>query len=351
MILTKLNSLKINSEDDRKTQEIISVLRKQFQSSNINIILGAGFSYGVYQLLGDIEKQLYVAEYIEKNKEKVLRLKKRFFKGSILPYLDDKKRRVGMNERNQFIRNLGDIVAHRHSTILHKIVNVYTTNYDLLVEESLENCNLNYTDGFSGRINPIFSTANYGLILHQQTSISSMTSESVTFNLYKVHGSLNWGCDNDRIIYSDPKQKIKMIEDSLKADDFENEYKKLAIINPTKDKLNETVLNVNYYDQLRMFCNELEKNNTILLAFGFSFADEHIQSMTIRALMSNPTLTLIIFSFDEKSTKFYQAIFKDCTNVNIIQLVENDQENNENVVAFSIEKANAVLEAILDGIK
>ena len=43
-------------------------------------------------------------------------------------------------------------------------------------------------------------------------------------------------------------------------------------INPEKNKFNSTVMNSNYYDQIRMFANDMERQNAILLSFGFSFA-------------------------------------------------------------------------------
>lgn len=65
-----------------------------------------------------------------------------------------------------------------------------------------------------------------------------------------------------------------------KVEDFVNEYNNLHIINPTKEKFEETLLSNVYYDLLRMYSNELEKNNTVLFVFGFSFKDEHIYSIT-----------------------------------------------------------------------
>ena len=49
----------IGNGADITFQSQINTLKKQFQSSNINILLGAGFSFGVAQLLGDIEN-LYI---------------------------------------------------------------------------------------------------------------------------------------------------------------------------------------------------------------------------------------------------------------------------------------------------
>src|SRR5699024_5056509 len=83
--------------------------------------------------------------------------------------------------------------------------------------------------------------------------------------------------------------------------DFYKEYKGLPIINPTKYKFHETVFEQHYYQQLRSFSYELEKRNSVLIIFGFSFADEHILDIFKRSL-SNPNLEVYLISY-EKNTQ------------------------------------------------
>ena len=350
MKIININKSSFDESSDFTFQNQINTLRRQFQSSNINIMLGAGFSYGVAQLLGDVENRLFVAEFINDDKEEVTKIEKEFFEKSILPMADSEKVKVGEYERVRFFDTIKKIVENRQSSILHKIVNVYTTNYDLLIETAFEKSHVDYVDGFTGKLNPTFSTANYGMIFSHQTSISSMTSEMVTFNLYKVHGSLNWQCVGDEICQCNHIRKIKDIEKHLCDNNFDFYYSSLHIINPTKEKIEKTVLNVVYYDQLRMYCNELEKSNTILLSFGFSFADEHILQMTKRSLKGNPTFSLIIFSFNEESTKQYEKTFGDYSNVIVYQLVEKS-EDNLLVTDFTQEFVNNLLQEVYNGTK
>lgn len=293
MKTVKLFYENLGKPEDQETQSQINKLRKQLQSSNINIILGAGFSCSVVRLLGDIEEKMCEAETL--GKEKLQELQKEFFISSILPLTDESKTVVGETERVEFLSLLGKILSNRQSSILHKIVNIFTTNYDLLLETAFEKGGLDYVDGFSGKLRPSFSTANYGMIFSRQTSISSKTSEVVTFNLYKVHGSLNWYNAGDNIFCSDYIAKINRLNSVIESEEFSKLYEnELAIINPTKKKLNTTVLDVNYYDQLRMYCNELEKSNTILISFGFSFNDEHIRQMTFTFVCFNAKQSSII---------------------------------------------------------
>ena len=53
-----------------------------------------------------------------------------------------------------------------------------------------------------------------------------------------------------------------------------------------------------YYELLRIYNNELDREGTLLVSFGFSFGDSHILGITKRAL-KNPTLKLVAFAFND----------------------------------------------------
>ena len=95
MNVLKINLNKIADTMPNETTMVLGDMRKQLQSSNVNILLGAGFSFGVYELLGNIETELFIAEYIDCDDKKANELKKKFFTGSILPYLDSTKKQIG----------------------------------------------------------------------------------------------------------------------------------------------------------------------------------------------------------------------------------------------------------------
>ena len=108
---------------------------------------------------------------------------------------------------------------------------------------------------------------------------------------------------------------------------------------PTKQKFHNTVLNLNYYELLRIFSNELEKNQSLLLVFGFSFNDEHILEIVKRSL-ANPTLLVYIFCFTEdEANKIYKK-FENCENFNNIKFIYDDQSN------FDLERLNKELDNI-----
>ena len=45
----------------------------------------------------------------------------------------------------------------------------------------------------------------------------------------------------------------------------------------------------------------MEKNTSLLIVAGFSFADEHIAKITLRAANSNPTLQVLVFAYDNNA--------------------------------------------------
>ena len=97
------------------------------------------------------------------------------------------------------------------------------------------------------------------------------------------------------------------------------------IVNPTKKKFEDTTLNQTYYDLLRIYANELEKENSVLFVLGFSFADEHIRDLTLRVANTNPTLKIYIVSHCQTRTDEYQKL-EDAKNKNVEILFPNDDK-------------------------
>ena len=101
---------------------------------------------------------------------------------------------------------------------------------------------------------------------------------------------------------------------------FRDAYDELVMINPRKAKFRETVLDLHFYELMRLYANALEKPTTCLFAMGFSFADEHIAQITRRAVASNPTLLVIIFAYDDGAKEAIQKCIGESNHNNIIIL-------------------------------
>ena len=61
-------------------------------------------------------------------------------------------------------------------------VEIFTTNYDLLIEESLEDQHIPYFDGFVGGNRPFFD----------RNSVANADLPTRWVRLWKLHGSMNW---------------------------------------------------------------------------------------------------------------------------------------------------------------
>lgn len=214
--------------------------------------------------------------------------------------------------------------------------------------------------GFQGSVEQLYDESNFMKSVNKASLHFQYVSEIPVFNLMKVHGSINWvqsgntGIKNNTLwhgnieeaiktipsdkfldlhhILPDETQKEKTYEelvlearaleitDTTIYDDFLKYYKSFIIVNPTKHKFEETVMDFHFYELMRMYANALEKENTLLFTAVFSFADEHIASITKRAADVNPTLQIIVFAFndaEEDSFKKRLGLMPACVNNNI----------------------------------
>ncbi len=92
---------------------------------------------------------------------------------------------------------------------------------------------------------------------------------------------------------------------------------KYAVVLPETRKFHTTLMDSPYYDLLRIYANELDREGTLLIAFGFSFGDKHILDVTKRGL-KNPTLKMIAFAFQDSDRDSLLKIFDGYNNVDII---------------------------------
>lgn len=163
-----------------------------------------------------------------------------------------------------------------------------------------------------------YSPSEFFNTVYNTGNLYSYQVQVPVINLIKLHGSLNWNIQNGKIINSlDYLDKAKKLKDCTEDEEIENFVDLFSLILPKKDKFKETVQNQTYYDLLRIYANELDKENTVLIAEGFSFADEHILDLTKRALR-NPTLKIIVFCYSKDCKDNFNNIFSAFNNVDLI---------------------------------
>lgn len=346
---------------------------KIIESSHFNFLIGSGASRNYLDTLSNIEELLTDLENeTQENKSqkwyKVLEASIKFWyyekciKGNT-KLIDNefelsKEKLLDFNETLNnyinFLQALNIIVLKRKNNLLPKEVNIFTTNMDLFFDKNLDKLGLEFNDGFSGKFSQTFDTSNYQKSFFKNSSQYNISSELPLFNLFKLHGSITWDKSNEKEIKYNPNcdvlkilnkitlpkehiislisesnnekeikikhknySELKKEVSSKKFEDFDitlfenfvTEYDKLVMINPTKEKFENTTLRLEYYEQIRMYSNILERENSVLFVTGFSFADEHIREITRRALNSNPTLLVIVLNFNESGKKEIENLF------------------------------------------
>lgn len=93
----------------------------------------------------------------------------------------------------------------RNQASRYSPIEIFTTNYDLLIELALEYKRIPYFDGFVGSINPFLipECIEAGNIKNDQSSYKPYS----WIRLWKLHGSINWFLTKDK----DDKRRIILI--------------------------------------------------------------------------------------------------------------------------------------------
>ncbi|MFA6386372.1 MAG: SIR2 family protein [Candidatus Paceibacterota bacterium] len=343
-------------------------LKDTIQDANLNFLMGSGLSGPFLSTLGNIEDLLSEIDKqikIDEGRRNIIRsaLYRRYCDEVIFKNIkileDDPASMDVLDNYKVFIETINSILRNRYSPILNKQVNIFTTNIDIYLDKAFEGLGVELNDGFNGRFTPTFNLSNFRKSTLKRSSHYENTSEIPVFNLLKLHGSLTWKVvevkGEKKVKFSPDLMLVKELEKqkfneiavadasdtlvtllaknstkrfSRSIEDFLEAYHKLPIINPTKDKFKLTLLNQNHYELLRIYANELEKENSVLFVMGFSFSDEHIREITLRAINSNPTLTVYIFAHSATSEAKYESLLglRDIKNRNVKIIVPNQKD-------------------------
>lgn len=146
-------------------------------------------------------------------------------------------------------------------------IEIFTPNYDLLMEEALERARTPYFDGFSGSYRPFFDAA----------SVSNDVLPPRWTRLWKLHGSLGWSVANDAVVRTGNREATELIyPDHLKYDQVTRQpYSAL-------------------FERLRSF---LTAPDTLLLCSGFSFLDAHICAVFDESMAANAHSAIFAFQY------------------------------------------------------
>ena len=153
-------------------------------------------------------------------------------------------------------------------------VEIFTTNYDLLLEQALEEQLVPYFDGFVGSDSAFLD-------------LDSMTEDDLPprwARLWKIHGSINW--------WMTAKQKIRRSRDKVEGEQL--------LIYPSHLKYDQS-RQMPYFamlDRLRVF---LRLDQCVLVTCGYSFGDEHINAIIAQGLSGNSNAACLGMIFNDRN--------------------------------------------------
>ena len=171
-------------------------------------------------------------------------------------------------------------------------VEIFTTNYDLLLEQALEDSHVPYFDGFSGVRRPIFNPR----AIEEERLLPQWT------RLWKLHGSVNW--------YQNEKGEV-----------FRGTASEAAIrrvIHPSHLKYQESrrMPYLAMVDRLRTFLND---PTAALVLCGYSFRDDHINDTIMQGLQHTQTSVAFALAFGSlENSPEAASLAKSRPNLNVL---------------------------------
>lgn len=225
-------------------------------------------------------------------------LEKDKFEKSYTKIIEIIKDKTSYNYDEQYFKHAKLIKQLTDMHVTPNRLSIVTTNYDTIIEESAYSLNYTVFDGFTFSHEPTFDVDMFDWYLSKP--ISDVKSQKEAYkksvvNLLKIHGSLTWEREQDKIVR---KNKVDL--------------KSPIMIFPSSNKYMQSYQKP-YFELFSKFQELLRKPNTLLITAGFSFADNHISQMIIQALKNIPSLSLLITDFNispEKPNENWEEIKK-----------------------------------------
>lgn len=231
------------------------------------------------------------SEHATKIKKIISQIKKQFLDDCVIP-ID--------YSRNEYHKLLLKKIISRPSS-LNK-VNIFTINYDLLIEKTAEDIEIVVNNGFVGFHNRTFLPSVFKLNLFLREATTSKQFSRV-INLFKLHGSISWRFNDENQNNPYGLEEVQLPQHKIESSDILSD----CIIYPIQHKKRHS-LDLPYSELLRQFVESLHKPNSALMIMGYSFLDEHINDLILNALL-NPDFHLIIFSYQLKDDLSHEQVF------------------------------------------
>jgi len=186
-------------------------------------------------------------------------------------------------------------------------LNIFTTNYDRLIEAGAEFAGLHLLDRFLGNLMPIFRSSRLDLDMHYNPpGIRGEPRYLEGVARYtKLHGSVDWVQTGKDIRRAGLPFGVESVEPYLKAPGLNGATDRQLMIFPNAAKDRETA-DYPYVELFRDLAAAVCRPNSTLVAYGYSFGDEHINRI-IRDMLTIPSTHLVVISYNDPLGRIMQT--------------------------------------------
>ncbi len=188
-------------------------------------------------------------------------------------------------------------------------LNIFTTNYDRLIEVGAELAGVHLMDRFVGTMMPIFRSSRLNLDIHYNPPGirgEPRYLEGVA-RLTKLHGSVDWVQNENEIRRIGLPFGADDIAPYLNAPGLKGADALKLMVYPNSAKDRETA-EYPYVELFRDFAAAVCRPNSTLVTYGYGFGDEHINRV-IHDMLTIPSTHLVVISFNDPIGRILQFYY------------------------------------------
>lgn len=211
---------------------------------------------------------------------------------------------------------LGFLLAFASRPRPRERLEVFTTNYDRLIEHACDVLGIRILDRFVGTLQPTFRSSRVQVDLHYDPPGIRGEPRYLegVLRLTKLHGSLDWRLANNMVVREALPFGASADHPGIPEDSY-----KTVMIYPNAAKDVET-LSYPYADLFRDFAASLCRPNTTLFVYGYSFGDDHINRV-IKDMLTLPSTHLVIIARSDTGGRLTRFV-RDVKNQNQLTVLK-----------------------------
>lgn len=352
-------------EENILKERIEPWLTSLFQSEHFSLLAGAGLTTGICQIAdkpaagmpsvdftifqdeikAEVKRTAMALERREGNFEDYIRVANELLAGlQIINHSDAERLRLEIEEKinsftkailqterdlataeeeqkkNAFNCLVAFLMSFASRTGTRDRINIFTTNYDRLIEEAADLAGLHLLDRFVGKLSPVFRTSRLNLDLHYNPPGirgEPRYLEGVA-RFTKLHGSLDWIQTGELIRKIGLPFGADDVSPYLNAPGLQGASKFNLMIYPNSAKDKETAA-YPYVELFRDFSAAVCRPNSTVITYGYSFGDEHINRV-LRDMLTIPSTHLVVISYDDRLGRIHN-FYKQTAHVDQITLL------------------------------